>query len=193
MAPTFVHYRKVINNVGYRFALPALAPPSPIGDLIDIEVALFIKDPSKALYEQHAAVNRTSKRTEVDDSATLDVAIGGVLWLLPLLPASANAEIEYHIITARRMPDTKNAAAAVVTSPFATAAGASTGRATLEQDVVRAAHYNHYRPHPWLYKDEILAEDARATDGELHLPSLLIPTLTLPLNITNLFCSSQLS
>lgn len=116
MAPTLVHYRKVIGNVGYRFTLPILDPPPASGEVIDVEVAIFSKDPSRALHEQYRAAERPSKRKDVEDLTTIDVFIAGATWLLPLFSPSGTKDVEHHVVRTRRIPATQQATAGAPSS-----------------------------------------------------------------------------
>lgn len=109
MASTVLHYRKVIGNLGYRFTLPILGAPTPAGESVDVEVAIFIKEPTKALHDQQRPAHPAARRTVSEDLVTVDVVVAGATWSLPLLGAQGGRDVEYHTVTTRRFPPSASA------------------------------------------------------------------------------------
>lgn len=106
MAPNTAYYRTIINGVGYRFALPLLlGPPPRLGDLVDIEVTLFLKDPNKVITTSPAASGPVTRRSPSLDFPTLDIVLAGASWQLPLLEAGrVGDDDEMYKVQIRRMP-----------------------------------------------------------------------------------------
>lgn len=119
-----LHYRKIINGVGYRFALPFLAPPPPSGHWANVTVAIFPKDAANLLRAPPSSADKAVPypSAAVDENLTLDVFAAGAYWLLPLLqPIDKNSQRVY-VVKAQRMPDSPNNREALASPPSSSSA-----------------------------------------------------------------------